>query len=225
MLAPGKPATASRHRLIEAAILAFAEKGYDGAGIREIARRARANSALVAYHFGGKEGLYREALRAIFTRRPSPVAGLKEPPALDTPGARAAALAGLKAYIRAFLEELLACGGGDPVDEAAMVLMAREMQAPQPASASILLEHVRPYVAFLMACLQRLRPDLDDEARFAMGVSIQGQVLHFRNSLGIQRLIRGNPAYPEDLERIIQHFTDFSLRGLGIPEAFPQPRP
>ena len=69
-----------------------------------------------------------------------------------------------------------------------------------------------------------LRPDLDEEALFAMGVSIQGQVIHFRNSLGIIRLIRGNPAYPEDLERVIRHYIDFSLRGLGLPEAFPTPR-
>lgn len=106
-----------------------------------------------------------------------------------------------------------------------MVLMAREMQSPRPASAALLLEQVQPYVVYLMTCLQALRPDLDDDTLFLMGGSIQGQLLHFRNSLGITRLIRGNPAFPEDLETVIQHFTDFSLRGLGVPEAFPQPRP
>jgi hypothetical protein len=110
------------------------------------------------------------------------------------------------------------------VDEAAMVLMAREMQSPRPASAPLLIEHVKPYVSYLMNCLQVLRPDLGEEALFSMGVSIQGQMLHFRNSLGIIRLIRGNPRYPEDLERIIQHHIEFSLRGIGVPEAFPQPR-
>lgn len=215
----------TRSRLLESAIVHFAAQGFEGAGIREIAKDAQANSALVAYHFCGKEGLYREALKAIFTRKPCPLTRLAAVPAADVPGARALALQCLRDYIRAFVVELMACDPGHPVDEAAMVLMAREMQSPRPASADLLLEHVQPYVVYLMTCLQALRPDLDDEALFAMGGSIQGQLLHFRNSLGITRLIRGNPAFPEDLEAIIQHFTDFSLRGLGVPEAFPQPRP
>jgi len=214
----------TRTRLVESAILQFAAHGFDGAGIREIAKGAKANSALVAYHFCGKEGLYLEALKAIFSRKVSPVALLEGIPQAGTPGARSSALEGLQNYIRAFITELMSCDGSDPVDEAAMVLMAREMQSPRPASAPLLIEHVKPYVSYLMNCLQVLRPDLGEEALFSMGVSIQGQMLHFRNSLGIIRLIRGNPRYPEDLERIIQHHIEFSLRGLGVPEAFPQPR-
>jgi hypothetical protein len=86
------------------------------------------------------------------------------------------------------------------------------------------MDHLKPYVTYLMNCLQILRPDLDEDALFAMGVSIHGLMIHFRNSLGIIRLFRGNPAYPEDLNKVIQHHIDFSLRGLGVPEAFPLPR-
>ena len=221
--APSPPDT--RSRLLESAIVHFAAKGFEGAGIREIAKGAQANSALVTYHFCGKEGLYREALKAIFNRKPCPLTQLAAVPAADAPGAREMALQCLRDYIRAFVGELMDCDPGHPVDEAAMVLMAREMQSPRPASAALLLEQVQPYVVYLMSCLQALRPDLDDDTLFLMGGSIQGQLLHFRNSLGITRLIRGNPAFPEDLETVIQHFTDFSLRGLGVPEAFPQPRP
>ncbi len=223
-MAPLEMPQDTRTRLIESAILQFAAKGFDGTGIREIAKGAQANSALVTYHFCGKEGLYLEALKAIFSRKVSPVSLLAEVPPAGSPGARQAALQGLQDYIRAFINELMSCSGSDPVDEAAMVLMAREMQAPRPASVPLLLEHVKPYVSHLMNCLQVLRPDLNEEDLFAMGVSIQGQMLHFRNSLGIIRLIRGNPAYPEDLDRMIRHYIDFSLRGLGVPEAFPEPR-
>ncbi len=214
----------TRTRLIESAILHFASKGFDGAGIREIAKSAKANSALVTYHFCGKEGLYAEALKAIFARKVSPVSLLADLPPAGSPGARKAALQGFQDYIRAFTTEIMSCQGADPVDEAAMVLMSREMQAPRPASADLLMQHLQPYVSYLMACLQVLRPDLDEDALFAMGVSIQGLMIHFRNSLGIVRLIRGNPNYPEDLETTIQHHIDFSLRGLGVPEAFPLPR-
>jgi TetR/AcrR family transcriptional regulator, regulator of cefoperazone and chloramphenicol sensitivity len=218
------PSHDSRRRLIEAAILTFAEKGFDGAGIREIARRAKANSALVAYHFCGKEGLYLEALKAIFTRKASPVSQLAGLPPGGSPEGRQAALQGFQDYIRAFLHELMSCDGSDPVDEAAMILMAREMQSPRRASSALLLEHLQPYVTYLTACLQALRPDLGEEEVFAMGVSIQGLMIHFRNSLGIIRLLRSNPDYPEDMERVIRHHTAFCLRGLGVPEAFPPSR-
>jgi AcrR family transcriptional regulator len=223
-MTPSVLPTDTRTRLIESAILHFAAQGFDGAGIREIAKSANANSALVAYHFCGKEGLYLEALRAIFARKVSPVSELEGLPSVGTPGAREAALQGFQNYIRAFVMELMSCDGSDPVDEAAMVLMAREMQSPRPASSDLLMEHLAPYVSYLTHCLQILRPDLDDEDLFAMGVSIQGLMLHFRNSLGIIRLIRGNPSYPDNLAKVIQHHIDFSLRGLGVPEAFPLPR-
>jgi AcrR family transcriptional regulator len=51
--------------LILAAGELFAEKGYDGVGIRAIADRAGANIAAVNYHFGNKEQLYREVLRFV----------------------------------------------------------------------------------------------------------------------------------------------------------------
>lgn len=217
----------TRTRLIESAILHFAAKGFDGTGIREIAKGANANSALVTYHFCGKEGLYLEVLKAIFSRKVSPVSQLADLPPAGAPGARIAALQGLQDYIHAFITELMSCNGScngsDPVDEAAMILMAREMQSPRPASAGVLMDHIQPYVAYVTHCLQVLRPDLDEDALFAMGVSIQGLMIHFRNSLGIIRLIRRDPAYPADLSKVIQHHIDFCLRGLGVPEAFPQP--
>ncbi len=214
----------TRTRLIESAILHFAAKGFDGTGIREIAKGANANSALVAYHFCGKEGLYKEALKAIFSRKVSPVSLLKDLPPAGSPGAREAALQGFQNYLHAFATEIMSCRESNPVDEAAMVLMTREMQSPRECSSALLIEHIKPYVTYLTNCLQVLRPDLDEDALFSMGVSIQGLLIHFRNSLGILRLIRGNPAYPEDLAKVIQHHIDFSLRGLGVPEAFPQAR-
>lgn len=50
----------SRRLLLEAARDVFAEKGFAGARVQDIADRAGVNKQLIAYHFGGKEGLYRE---------------------------------------------------------------------------------------------------------------------------------------------------------------------
>jgi AcrR family transcriptional regulator len=48
--------------LLAAAKAVFARRGYAGASVREIAKRARANPALVRYHFESKEGLYRQVV-------------------------------------------------------------------------------------------------------------------------------------------------------------------
>ncbi len=47
-----------RHQLIDVARSLFAERGYDGTSIEEIAQRANVSKPVVYEHFGGKEGLY-----------------------------------------------------------------------------------------------------------------------------------------------------------------------
>ena len=47
-----------RHQLIGIARSLFAERGYDGTSIEEIAQRANVSKPVVYEHFGGKEGLY-----------------------------------------------------------------------------------------------------------------------------------------------------------------------
>jgi AcrR family transcriptional regulator len=54
----------TRDGLIKAAIGVFSAKGFEGGSIREITHAANANQAAINYHFGGKEGLYREVLKA-----------------------------------------------------------------------------------------------------------------------------------------------------------------
>lgn len=47
-----------RSQLVEVAKLVFAEMGYDGASVEEIANRAGVSKPIVYEHFGGKEGVY-----------------------------------------------------------------------------------------------------------------------------------------------------------------------
>ena len=47
-----------REQLIEVSRGIFAERGYDGASVEEIASRSGVSKPVVYEHFGGKEGLY-----------------------------------------------------------------------------------------------------------------------------------------------------------------------
>lgn len=53
----------TRERLLEVATELFAVRGFAGVSVRDLAGGAGANVATVSYHFGGKEGLYREVVR------------------------------------------------------------------------------------------------------------------------------------------------------------------
>lgn len=48
----------AKYKLIEAGTKLFGEKGFTGVSIRELAKEADTNSALISYYFGSKEGLY-----------------------------------------------------------------------------------------------------------------------------------------------------------------------
>ncbi|NIJ11149.1 AcrR family transcriptional regulator [Saccharomonospora amisosensis] len=52
----------TRAALLEAARAVFAEGGYDGATVRAIAARAGVDAAMVNHWFGGKEGLFAQAV-------------------------------------------------------------------------------------------------------------------------------------------------------------------
>jgi AcrR family transcriptional regulator len=57
-----RDAGATRRRLLDAARDLFAERGYEGATVREIAERAGANQALLFRYFGSKQGLLTEVV-------------------------------------------------------------------------------------------------------------------------------------------------------------------
>lgn len=49
--------------ILEAAAKLFSKCGLDKTSTRDISKDSQANISLISYHFGGKEGLYREVIR------------------------------------------------------------------------------------------------------------------------------------------------------------------
>lgn len=61
-------AAATAERILAAAIERFAASGFAGTTTRAVAGAAGVNIATLAYHFGGKEGLYRAAIDRLYER-------------------------------------------------------------------------------------------------------------------------------------------------------------
>jgi len=64
---PAAHADATRQRIVEAAVAAFADRGFDAASTREIARRAGVEQGLLTYHFRNKDELWRAAADRVFS--------------------------------------------------------------------------------------------------------------------------------------------------------------
>ena len=65
-IAPVDSTSTSRGSILDSATQVFMEVGFSGARVEEIARRAGANKAMIYYHFGSKQGLYKAVLMRLF---------------------------------------------------------------------------------------------------------------------------------------------------------------
>jgi AcrR family transcriptional regulator len=63
-----RPAEYTRQSIMKAAVRLFAEKGYQGASVRDIVAKAHVNQAAINYHFKGKDGLYLKLLTTAFEK-------------------------------------------------------------------------------------------------------------------------------------------------------------
>jgi AcrR family transcriptional regulator len=59
-----RPSDITRERILKAAQSLFAGRGYRDTSVRAVVAKARVNQSAINYHFGSKDGLYREVLRA-----------------------------------------------------------------------------------------------------------------------------------------------------------------
>lgn len=62
-------AKATRSKILQAALELFAENGFDGASIRDIANRAGVIHGLIKYHFENKDQLWKSAVDFLFERQ------------------------------------------------------------------------------------------------------------------------------------------------------------
>jgi len=128
-----RPARVSPDRILAAAAVEFAERGFAGARVDRIARRARVNKAMLYYHFKSKQGLYHRLLRQIFTLaadRLREIAALDVSPMekVDRTIAGMAALVSEYSYFPAIMMREVAEGGAH-LDRATLTALAGVPQA------------------------------------------------------------------------------------------------
>jgi len=65
---PAKETKDPKKRILDAAVSLFAKKGFAGVGVREIAKEAGVNIAMISYYYEGKVGILKSIIEEYFTR-------------------------------------------------------------------------------------------------------------------------------------------------------------
>lgn len=158
-----RDSAATRAAILRAARDAFARLGYDGAGVREIARAADVDTRLISRYFGSKEGLFAEVVDLAYEK------SLMMTPELNAEAAHALLL---------------------ETDQAATDgLLLTLRSASNARAAAIMRDSIeRKYQLRLAEAL----PGADTMARSALLVAVCSGVLLIRTLLGSTALNQGD---------------------------------
>lgn len=201
-----RPTDATRRALMGAALWVFAEHGYETASVREITRRAKVNQGAITYHFGGKEGLYRDVLRT--ARETLSAQPLIRP---DSVQDHEPAMA-----LRLFIRQTLA-----PLAEAArfrrsLRVFAWEQLKPTKIRQRLSREEPFPTVLLAQAVIRCLMPQADERTLAIATAWLLGQTFTFIRDA--EWLVA--PPFSLALDRagvgiIAETLADLSLNGLA----------
>jgi AcrR family transcriptional regulator len=160
-----RPSEVTRERIMKAAERLFAERGYDGTSIRAIVGKARVNQAAINYHFGGKDGLYREVLRQAFR------ALTEDQLAHAQEGVAASRGQALRDFIRRQLRPLAAR------DELSRYLRIFNWETvrPTPVFKSLISEEAAPFMGVTVDLVRRFLPDADQRTLVVAAIWVFGQ--------------------------------------------------
>ncbi|HEU0189561.1 MAG TPA: CerR family C-terminal domain-containing protein [Gallionella sp.] len=190
----------TRARLLDAAREVFSQRGFQGATVREICRRAEANGAAVNYHFGSKDVLLAEALNF------APLAALQKANSSECPNIR------LRLFIRDFMLMLL----DENKPSSQCRIMARELADPTPALDKIVREAIAPLHEFMGELVREIVGQKVGAADLRRCVySILGQCLFYRHSHPVLQRLHHTLHYDhKEIEAIAEHIVEFSLAGI-----------
>jgi AcrR family transcriptional regulator len=197
----------TREKLLEAACVAFAEKGFRDATVADICEAAGANIASVNYYFGSKETLYVEAWRLAFQRsidEHPPGGGVPE----DAPAAER-----LHGHVRSLLER----AAGPRSYE--FDIVHKELANPTGLLKEVMRECVGPIRRRMGGIVRELLgPRASERDVRLCQVSIAAQCMH--PLIRCHKREHPGAPLPEDcagdfdIDALVEHIVTFSLAGL-----------
>jgi AcrR family transcriptional regulator len=203
-----RPSEVTRERIMKAAERLFAERGYDGTSIRAIVAKARVNQAAINYHFEGKDGLYREVLRAAFRAMiEDQLAHAAETKAMSREEA-------LYAFLRRQLHPLM---GRDEYSRH-MRIFNWETVRPTPVFRALLSEEAAPFMGLAADLIARFMPGADRRTITVASIWLMGQCSVFlRNRETLAQPPVGLVLDDAMVDWLSQQIGNWVVGGLGRP--------
>ena len=167
----GNDATIGRYSRTDfkAAQRLFADHGYKDTSVRAVVARARVNQAAINYHFGGKDGLYREVLRAtIRALTEHQLAHAEEMKGMSRENA-------LAEFIKYQLRPLAAR------DELGRHFRIFNWEAVRPTAIyrKLMSEETTPFLSFAVDLMRRFMPTADQRTLTMAAIWLVGQCIVF----------------------------------------------
>lgn len=196
-------------RLLDTAESLFAEKGFDGTSIRELAAAADCNVASVNYYFTSKENLYIEVWRRQLNKMVETRLISIEKVMVDSddkPNVEDL----LRSFSYAFLEPLLDQSNANNL----LRLMIRESHEQHLPPAMFIDEVISPTLAAMQTALLKACPNLDDSKTVPIIFSLVGQLLHVVHVKVIFERAQ-KPEWPDfDVAQLVEHIVAFTAAGI-----------
>ena len=193
--------------MLAAAEELFAEKGFRGAGVREITSAAGVHLSAVNYHFGSKEGLYLSVFRERFLERAGRVLASFKSRLEEGEGTP-------DQVVRALAEALLK----GPMDDRQRVLhyrlLVREITEPSDAFDLISKQALQPFISTLVAALSPHFPGMGEEALVLSALSVFAQIIYFNFARSKVTAVTGRGYDDAFKELLVQHVASFSVGGM-----------
>ena len=203
----------TKERILDAAEVLFAQKGYRAVSVREITSAARCNLAAVNYHFGTKKNLYLEVFRSRWVPRATRIRdsfrkALAGQDTLSPPLV-------VRALAQAFVEGPLS----DEVRLRHSQLMIREMTQPTKAFEFVAQEVIQPFFKEFADKLGSAQIDKVDQEQMLLNIfSIFSMVLYFNFARVAVSSLTGREYDTAFRARLVEQITQFSLKGLDVNE-------
>lgn len=209
---PSRHTGAARQALLNAATDLFAQRGFEGTRVDQIAETAGVNKALISYHFGGKGALYNEILRETFADAHRRFAAIRDS---DAPADER-----LRAFIQSFAELSL-------LRPALPAMVLREVM-----SGGLHIEKdLLPKLLAIFGLVQEIVAQGIAEGTFSAvnpyltHISLLGSLVFFFASTPIRSRLEegGLPVSVAEVREYVRHLQQVLGRGLAPPIVIPEP--
>lgn len=209
---PGRPketdSTDLRDRILDAAELEFADHGYSGARMRDIAARAGVNPALIGYYNGSKGALFEEVIR----RKGARIAAARHAN-LDALLARTPAPR-VREIVRAYLQPQWDMKESGPLGAAFVRLQARLHAEPEARALRLRREIYDPTAKRYITVLAAALPHLSLEEVSLRMAFLVGTYLFMLNDLGRLSDLSDGQVTTLEKEALLDHLQRFLAAGL-----------